>query len=156
VTAVFDLIGAQPTPMPVGETAAAPADRPASDHPPLGSRCTIVGTAGANVLRGTSGDDVICGRAGNDTIYGGAGHDLILGGYGNDRLYGQEGREYLVGGPGSDTLSGGRLDDELFGGLGADVLFARDRVGELVHGGRGRDRARVDRGDALRSVERRF
>ncbi len=155
LTVIFDLIGAPPTPLPSGGVAP-PAAGGAIDHPPLGSRCTIVGTKRANVLRGTTGTDVICGKGGNDTIYGGAGHDLILGGYGNDRLYGQGGREHLLGGPGLDVLSGGRLDDELFGGTGADLLLARDGITDAVYGGSGRDRARVDRVDALRSIERRF
>jgi len=155
VTAIFDLVGSPPTPPPTGPTAPA-ADPTVRDHPPPGSRCTILGSAAGEVLRGTPGNDVICGRGGSDTIYGGDGHDLILGGYGNDRLYGQGGREYVVGGPGADVLRGGGLDDELFGGRGADVLFARDGVPDLVHGGTGRDRARVDRTDGLRAVERRF
>ena len=155
VTAIFDLVGSPPTPPRTGPTAPA-ADPTVRDHPPPGSRCTILGSAAGEVLRGTPGSDVICGRGGSDTIYGGDGHDLILGGYGNDRLYGQGGREYVVGGPGADVLRGGGLDDELFGGRGADVLFARDGVPDLVHGGTGRDRARVDRTDGLRAVERRF
>jgi len=155
VTVVFDRIGAQPTPIPSGAVAA-PASGAAFDHPPLGSRCTIVGTARANVLLGTSGKDVMCGKGGDDTIYGGAGHDLILGGAGNDRLYGQGGREYVLGGRGNDLLNGGRLDDELFGGTGADVLLARDGVTDAIFGGFGRDRARLDEFDIRSGVEARF
>ena len=155
VTAIFDRVGSQPTAPPSGATAPA-ADPRVRDHPPLGSRCTIVGSAAGEVLRGTRRNDVICGRRGNDTIYGGAGHDLIVAGHGNDRVFGEGGREYIAGGPGADVLRGGGRDDELFGGRGADVLFARDGVPELVHGGPGRDRARADRADGLRAVERRF
>jgi hypothetical protein len=155
VTVIFDLVGSPPTVPPSGATAPA-ADPTVRDHAPPGSRCTIVGSAAGNVLRGTPRNDVICGGGGNDTVYGGEGHDLIRGGSGNDRLYGQGGREYIVGGPGADVLRGGGRDDELFGGLGADVLFARDGVPDLVHGGTGRDRARVDRTDGLRAVERTF
>jgi hemolysin type calcium-binding protein len=155
MTAIFDLVGSSPTVPPLGPPAPA-ADPTVRDHPPVGSRCTIVGSARGEVLRGTPGQDVICGRGGNDTIYGGEGHDLVIGGYGNDRLNGQGGREYVVGGPGADVLRGGGRDDELFGGRGADVLFARDGVPDLVHGGPGRDRARADRVDGLRAVERRF
>ena len=155
MTAIFDLVGFPPTVPPSGATAPA-ADPTLRDHPPLGSRCTIVGSPAGDVLRGTPGHDVICGRGGNDTVYGGEGHDLIRGDYGNDRLYGQGGREYIVGGPGADVLRGGGRDDELLGGRGADVLLARDGVPDLVHGGPGRDRARADRVDGLRAVERRF
>ena len=155
MTAIFDLVGSRPTVPAPGATAPA-ADPTVRDHPSVTSRCTIVGSAARDVLRGTRGHDVICGGGGNDTIYGGEGHDLIRGGYGNDRLHGQGGREYVVGGPGADVLRGGGLDDELFGGRGADVLFARDGVLDFVHGGPGRDRARADRVDGLRAVERRF
>lgn len=124
--------------------------------PPARLAVHDLGHEGRDVLRGSSGNDVICGRGGGDTIYAGAGHDLVFGGGGDDRLFGQTGRDYLQGGPGNDALAGGGSDDELLGGRGGDVLRARDRVLDLVHGGRGRDRARVDRDDVVRSVERRF
>jgi hypothetical protein len=160
----FSGSGATPIPAECGEVVPVgppppPADPtvPLGDHPPLGSPCTLAGSARADVLRGTPGDDVICGRGGNDRIYGSGGHDLILGGNGNDRLYGGVGRDYVVGGAGADVLVGGRDEDELFGRRGADVLRARDGAIDLVHGGPARDRARVDRIiDAVRAVERRF
>jgi hemolysin type calcium-binding protein len=129
---------------------------PPADHPPLGTACTIRGSARADVIRGTPDSDVICGGGGRDRLYGGAGHDLILGGKGNDRLYGGPGREHLLGGPGDDVLVGGLDDDELFGDTGADLLLARDGLADFVLGGRGPDRARVDRMDLVRSVERRL
>lgn len=133
-----------------------PPPAPVGDHPPPGAPCTLAGTPRADVLRGTSGDDVICGRGGDDVLVGGGGHDLLLGGAGRDRLLAGAGRDRLEGGPGDDTLAGGRDDDELLGGRGSDVLLARDGVLDLVHGGRGRDRARVDPFDLLRGVERRL
>jgi hypothetical protein len=39
--------------------------------------CTIVGTAGDDLLGGTPGPDVICGLGGNDTIGGNSGADII-------------------------------------------------------------------------------
>ncbi len=111
---------------------------PPSGAPPLGSRCTIPGTAGANVINGTAGRDVICGRGGNDTINGRGGHDLILGGTGADRLTGGLGR------------------DAIYGGSGNDALIARDGIRDTVNGGLGRDRARWDARDVRRSIERRF
>ncbi len=147
-----------------------PADRP----PRLGSRCTHPGSPGPDVIVGTAGNDVICGRGGNDVIRGRGGHDLILGGAGNDRVYGGAGNELILGGPGddrlygeggkdelrgergNDTLTGGAGADVLVAGIGADVLYARDRVRDSVNGGTGRDRARVDAIDRLRSIERRF
>ncbi|MBD0290942.1 MAG: hypothetical protein ICV74_06780 [Thermoleophilia bacterium] len=145
------------------------------DRPPrLGSRCTHPGSAGADLIVGTKGNDVICGRGGNDVIRGGGGHDLILGGGGNDRVYGgpgndlvlagagedrlfgEAGKDELRGERGNDALTGGTGADTLLAGGGADVLYARDRVRETVNGGTGRDRARVDARDRLRSIERRF
>lgn len=129
-------------------------------------RCTIVGTAGNDVLRGTRGRDVICGLGGNDTIhgaggndivYGDAGNDTISGGAGNDRVVGGDGSDRLRGGLGNDTLQGGRGSDQLFGEAGNDQLFARDGHKDRVDGGTGRDRGQLDkRGvDRASAVERR-
>ena len=155
VTAIFDRVGAPPTAPPVGATAP-PADPRASDHPPLGSRCTIVGSAAGEVLRGTARSDVICARGGNDVVYGGEGHDLILGGYGHDRVHAGGGRDYVASGAGADVLRGGAGDDELLGGPGADTLAARDGITDFVSGGPGRDRARTDAVDLRKGIERRF
>ena len=133
-----------------------PVSEPRADHPALGSRCTIPGSRRGDVIRGTPGDDVICGRAGDDVIYGRGGNDLILGDGGTDRLFGGPGREHLLGGFGDDVLDGGGSDDELFGGPGLDVLRSRDGIADLVNGGPGRDRARVDVLDVLRAIERRL
>ena len=40
-------------------------------------RCTIVGTAGPDVLRGTSRRDVICGLGGDDRLSGASGNDVL-------------------------------------------------------------------------------
>jgi Ca2+-binding RTX toxin-like protein len=96
----------------------------------------INGTAGRNVLVGTRGNDVICGRGGADTI-------RTLGG--NDRL---------IGGPGRDRLVGGSGRDAFLGGGGNDRLFSRDNKREVVNGGRGFDRAKVNASDVRRSIER--
>jgi Ca2+-binding RTX toxin-like protein len=101
------------------------------------ARCTIVGTARADRLRGTAKKDVICGLGGNDRIQGRGGADVIVGGPGNDRVNGNRGR------------------DRLYGNGGNDRLVSRDRnIGEPLDGGSGRDKASVDRGDRLTSVER--
>jgi len=146
--------------------------------------CTITGTPGKDVLAGTSGQDVICGLGGNDHISGGGGNDLIRGGAGRDRIRGGDGNDVLLGGRGRDALFGGRGADvlhgnfandllhgqtgndrlsgdggrnRLYGDSGNDVLIASHnwRGVDRVYGGRGRDRAKVNRGDAVRSVERR-
>jgi Ca2+-binding RTX toxin-like protein len=101
------------------------------------ARCTIVGNARANTLRGTSKRDVICGLGGNDRIRGRGGSDV------------------LIGGPGRDTVNGNGGRDRLYGNGGNDKLISRDqKIGELLNGGSGRDRATADRGDRLFSVEK--
>ena len=98
----------------------------------------IRGTAGNNVLWGTNGNDVICGLGGRDTIRTLAGHDRLNGGPGNDTLIGALGRDSYIGGGGNDTI------------------YARDTYREVVSGGLGFDRARVNRTDIRQSIERLF
>jgi Ca2+-binding RTX toxin-like protein len=98
----------------------------------------IRGTAGNNVLIGTNGNDVLCGLAGRDTIRSLAGHDRLVGGSGNDTLVGAGGRDSYVGGSGNDTI------------------YSRDTFREVVSGGLGFDRARVNRSDVRQSIERLF
>ena len=143
--------------------------------------CTIVGTAGPDVLAGTPDADVICGLGGDDRLSAGGGYDVVSGGAGRDRIRGGDGDDDLLGGRGRDALFGGRGNDvlrgnfasdrlygqsgndriiggggrnRLYGNSGNDVLIASlNRRGvDRVYGGRGRDRARVDRGDRVRSA----
>jgi Ca2+-binding RTX toxin-like protein len=101
------------------------------------ARCTIVGTGRGDRLRGTRKKDVICGLGGNDRIQGRGGNDVIL------------------SGPGRDSANGNGGRDRLYGHAGNDRLVSRDRkLGERLNGGTGRDRATVDRGDRLFSIER--
>ena len=101
------------------------------------ARCTIVGTSHRDTLRGTSRKDVICGLGGNDRIRGRGGNDVI------------------IGGPGRDYENGGGGRDRLYGNAGNDRLVSRDKkLGERLNGGSGRDRATVDRGDRLVSIEK--
>jgi RTX calcium-binding nonapeptide repeat (4 copies)/WD40-like Beta Propeller Repeat len=100
-------------------------------------RCTQYGSNRNNRLAGTGGRDVVCALAGRDIIRAGPGDDVVLGGAGNDVIY---------GGSGSDWL---------FGSAGNDLIMARDGNPDIVNGGPGRDRARIDRGlDRLFDVER--
>jgi Ca2+-binding RTX toxin-like protein len=79
------------------------------------------------VLRGTRGDDRLCGLGGRDVLRGLGGNDRLVGGGGRDRL---------------------------LGGSGNDTLLARDRFRDVVKGGTGFDRARVNAADVRRSIER--
>lgn len=98
----------------------------------------IRGTAGNNVIVGTNGNDVLCGLGGRDTIRSLGGHDRLVGGPGNDTLVGAGGRDTYVGGSGNDTI------------------YSRDTFREVVSGGVGFDRARVNRSDVRQSIERLF
>ncbi|MEX2102593.1 MAG: calcium-binding protein, partial [Gaiellaceae bacterium] len=115
-----------PPPLPVPPTA-----------PPLAPG-PIVGTAGNDVIIGTPGNDVIYGLGGNDTIKGLGGNDIIVGGAGNDRL---------IGGAGADKL---------LGGAGKDTLIAKGGGKDTLNGGAGRDSGSWNKGDRVRSVERRI
>lgn len=101
--------------------------------------CSIVGTAGDDVLVGTPGPDVICGFAGSDVIYGSGGDDILRGGPGDDEIYGGFGFDWLSGGAGDDRLIGGAQGDVAIGGPGDDVL--RGKAGDdWLEGNRGTDR----------------
>jgi len=127
-------------------------------------KCTIVGTAGNDVLAGTSKSDVICGLGGNDTIRGlrgndtiagGTGNDLIAGGAGadrisgnagNDRLLGRKGNDRIVGNGGKDRLNGGTGRDALSGSTGTDQLKA-GKAADRLNGGKGQDRIMAGSGN---------
>jgi Ca2+-binding RTX toxin-like protein len=109
-----------------------------SGNPPSRSLCTITGTRRADVLEGTPGADVICAFGGNDVIRGRGGDDVIYAGSGKDKV----------------TPGGGR--DTVSAGAGDDRIFARDGKRDRIDGGRGRDRASIDRKlDKVTRVERR-
>jgi Ca2+-binding RTX toxin-like protein len=102
-----------------------------------GKPATRVGTEGANTIKGGSGPDVIVGLGGNDKLDGRGGKDVICGGSGND------------------TLTGGKGKDRLDGGPGNDRLLSRDGTRDAaVKGGSGSDRARKDKVDKTKSVEK--
>ncbi|GIE74856.1 hypothetical protein Aph02nite_08060 [Actinoplanes philippinensis] len=103
-----------------------------------GKPCTIVGTAGDDVLAGTPADDVICGLGGNDRIRGGPGKDTLDGGPGDDLLEGEAGADLLIGGPGVDTLKGGAGNDTLRGGDDGDIIDG-GAGNDIIEGGGGDD-----------------
>jgi hypothetical protein len=145
--------------------AVAPPPAPVPPPPSIPGRepCTICGTARDDVLVGTpgrdvfyglGGNDVIHGFGGNDVIYGDAGADKLYGGPGNDTIEGGKGNDLVQGDGGADRLTGGKGKDRVLGGKGADTLNTKDRNRDLVKGGPGRDRGRVDtRLDSVTGVE---
>ena len=110
-----------------------------------GLRCTIVGSAGDDVLVGTPRRDVICGRGGDDVIRAGSGDDVVDGGDGADRILGGDGDDLLLGLAGDDRIDGqagrdevrgGDGDDQIAGGFDADVLTGGDGSDQIDgHGG---------------------
>ena len=129
------------------------------------------GGAGDDRIWGLEGNDRVCGEAGADRVSGGAGddslfgddcgtptgragNDVLSGGAGNDRLSGGAGDDRLSGGDGSDVLVGGSGHNSYGAGAGADDVHARNGRRETIDCGPGRDIARVDRGDRVRSCER--
>jgi Ca2+-binding RTX toxin-like protein len=129
---------------------------------------TLTVDSGDSSLYGGVGDDtlvsessphegfILSGGGGNDVLRGGKGSDLLTGEGGNDRLRcGDEG-SFVIGGPGADEIHGGPDGDRMQGGDGPDTLFARHGGLDLVTGGDGHDRTRVDHLDRLRSIEELF
>ncbi|MDI1288515.1 MAG: calcium-binding protein, partial [bacterium] len=134
VAALLLLSGASPS-----SAARLPSSAPGGDvkTSTLRAHCTILGTAGDDVLTGTSGDDVICGFGGNDVINGAGGSDRIFGGPGDDRIKGGPGADYIVGGSGADVLSGGPGGDAIAGGPGDDAIDGGSGEDQTVDGGVG-------------------
>lgn len=112
-------------------------------------RCTIVGTAGRDVLRGTSGSDTICGLDGNDVIYGNGGGDVIYGGPGNDRIVAGGGNDVVFAGAGNDRIEGGYGNDTIDTGSGNDTVLAGPGRDTVVTG---RGRTSVNGGPGLDCV----
>ena len=83
-------------------------------------RCTIYGTAGADIIAGTPNRDVICGLGGDDLLKGGGRDDVIRGGRGDDTLLGGAGQDWLFGGAGNDRLVDASRDTVRDGGTGRD------------------------------------
>lgn len=125
----------------------------------LRPRLVLLGGAGDDRISGDDRGDKLDGGQGNDLMVGGGGKDMLRGGPGNDRMQGDEGNDTFYGGDGRDVMRGFS---------GSDTFYARDRSKDLVDGGStvefkgvnrtrpSRNRARVDRRDVLRSIQRRF
>jgi Ca2+-binding RTX toxin-like protein len=129
---------------------------------------TLTVDGGDSSLHGGGGDDTVVsdsspkegvflsGGGGNDVLRGGKGFDDLAGGDGNDRLRCSDEGSFVTGGSGADEIHGGPDGDRMQGGAGPDTLFTRHGGRDLVGGGDGHDRARVDHLDRLRSIEELF
>jgi Ca2+-binding RTX toxin-like protein len=76
----------------------------------------------------------------------------IRGTSGPNRLVGTRGDDKLCGLGGNDILKGLAGNDRLKGGRGRDTFYSRDAYRDVLLGGPGRDRARVDARDVRRSI----
>lgn len=101
--------------------------------------------AACESIRGGKGSDKLTGNSLANVIFGGAGRDRIVGGRGKDRLSGDAG---------NDTITGGKQVDTINGGTGNDRINARDKAKDSLDGGKGKDKARVDKRDKRRSIEK--
>ena len=115
---------------------------------------SLDGGPGADKLTGSEGNDQMVGGIGNDQLNGASGTDRLNGGGGRDKLSGGAGNDNLIGGSGNDTIDGGQGTNKYSGGGGSDSLNAANGKREIVNCGSGRDSARVDRRDRVRSCER--
>ena len=101
-------------------------------------RCTIVGTNGPDRLVGTRRRDVICGLGGADVA-----------------RRRRRGRRALRAARATTICGRAAGRDRALGDSGNDFVGARDGKVDRIYGGRGADRARVDRRlDVTRSVAR--
>jgi Ca2+-binding RTX toxin-like protein len=140
--------------------------RPGDDLP---CRASVYGGEGVDsVFANDAGEHLVIGAdpstrsevrggPGHDALYAGEVGSRLIGGRGDDSLFGGAGKDTISGGGGEDTIRGGLRADELRGQAGADTFYASDGYSDCLFGGKGRDRARVDRGlDLVRSIERFF
>ena len=114
--------------------------------------------AGRRLVSGAdpSTRSVVLGGPGRDILRGGEAGSRLIGGGGGDTLIGDTRRDVISGGDGDDDIRGGFGRDVLRGQAGADTFYARGDFRDRVLGGKGRDRARVDPVDFVRSIERFF
>ena len=118
---------------------------------------TVLGGSGNDAVSSPANANVnnrLVGNGGNDSLSGGGGNDSLEGGADNDNLSGGEGNDSITGADGHDTLGGDNGVDTLRGGIGDDTFWARDNgTADVVDGGDGNDRAKVDPNDTLTSIE---
>jgi Ca2+-binding RTX toxin-like protein len=98
--------------------------------------------------------DSVNGTRFGDHLIGNGNVNSLSGNGGNDVISAFGGRDVLAGGLGKDTLRGGGDHDHFYGQGGDDTIYARDRLRDVIEGGSGFDRARINRGlDSVKSIE---
>jgi hypothetical protein len=135
----------------------------------------LAGDAGADDLMGEQDADRLDGGGGADRLWGGGAGDVMGGGAAGDVLRGQGGNDLLYGGAGADKLRGGPGDDTITevpsvyspaeplqtGRNRVEGDGGRDRVNvangrrDHVDCGGGTDTVKADKGDRLKSCEKR-
>lgn len=105
----------------------------------------LISATGGNLLAGGAGRDHLSGTGAEETMVGGPGKDLVVARGGADRI---------EAGPGPDFVAGGAGRDEIYAGSGNDLVHATDPDRDLVHCGRGRDRAFIRDTDRAFGCER--
>lgn len=109
----------------------------AAASPVEGNSALTLGTETKDRLKGTSLIDEAFLGGGDDIFNGAGGNDLLNGEAGNDKLTGAGGADILKGGPGNDILNGGSGKNRIIGGPGRDVCH-------------------FNKGDVLKSCERKI
>ncbi len=104
-----------------------------------GVRCTVIGSAGSDLLVGTSDRDVICGLGGDDDIRAMGGNDLVDASGGADRVFAGPGDDRVLGAAGADRLDGGDGSDSILGSDGVDVIVGAGGA-DIIRGGDDGDR----------------
>jgi RTX calcium-binding nonapeptide repeat (4 copies) len=115
---------------------------------------TVTRGAGSDLLIAGEMGGVLKGGPGNDNLSGAGGHDLLIAGDGSDFVFAGAGNDVIRGGPGNDKIYAGWGADRVEARAGNDTICARDRRRDVLKGGYGSDRARVDRIDVTTSIER--
>jgi Ca2+-binding RTX toxin-like protein len=142
-------------------------------------RDVICGLGGRDLIQAEAGNDLIYGGRGSDDIGGAGGGDKIYGGAGADQISGETGQNVIFGGRAADRISAGPQKSRVYGQSGRDFIYVtgtrhgrlttlvsggpgNDRCldtrfftpGDIILGGRGRDRYEADPRDSVQGVER--
>jgi Ca2+-binding RTX toxin-like protein len=97
--------------------------------------------------------EAVLGGTAGDSLTGSGAPNTLAGGEGDDRVAGLGGDDTLQGAGGDDELAGGLGLDRIEAGPGSDYINSRDGVAEFIGCGLGRDGAKRDKSDRVKSCE---